>query len=400
MSEKTCRGCVGSVKCGCEGEVKKKPEIRFKKQKMTGLYVHIPFCDRKCFYCAFAIVVGQSKRVEDYLTCLRRESGLYRKPEVGSVYIGGGTPSTLTPDQVQALFDGLRKDFVIAPQAEITVEVNPEGLSPAGLQAFRESGVNRISLGIQTLHDKYLKYLGRLHDAAAARDAVDMIRAAGHDNISCDLMISFPQQTDQELLEDQRQLLALAPEHISLYTLTIEAPSRFHARDVQPPPSADQARQLSLTVDHMQSNGYDRYEVSNFARPGFASRHNIHYWECGDYIGLGMGAHSHVDGERYWNVERFGDYLSRLESGESPRAGAERLTGEQRLVEAFLFGLRQTRGVVPTEIESRFGCRLDSARQDRVALYIKEGFLQQEGPVLRATPRGMMVLDEIAAKLL
>ncbi|MCA9394076.1 MAG: radical SAM family heme chaperone HemW [Candidatus Omnitrophica bacterium] len=366
---------------------------------MTGLYVHIPFCDRKCFYCSFAIVVGQTKRSDDYLKCLRIESGLYDKPAIGSVYIGGGTPSTLTADQVYALFAGLHADFEIADTAEITVEVNPEGLTAERLSAFRENGVNRISLGIQTLRDDYLKYLGRLHDAAAARTAMTMIRTAGFNNVSCDLMISFPQQTDEELLEDQRDLLDLEPEHVSLYSLTIEAPSRFFAQKIQPPPSETQARHLNLTVEHIQGRGYTRYEVSNFARTGFASRHNIHYWQCGNYIGLGMGAHSHRDGERYWNVERFGDYVKRLAAGESPRAGSERLTREQRLIEAVLFGLRGTEGVQLAALEERFGHRLDDDRKARLEAYIKEGLLERSGAFLRATPPGMMVLDGIAAGL-
>ena len=366
---------------------------------MCGLYIHIPFCDRKCYYCAFAIVVGQLKRADEYLSLLQREASIYSRPQVGSVYIGGGTPSTLNARQINRLFDDINASFDVLSDSEVTVEVNPEGLTEKRLRAFRDRGVNRISLGIQTVQDHYLKYLGRLHDAASARQAYAAARAAGFTNISCDLMISFPEQTEEELADDLKQMLDWGPEHISLYSLTIEAPSRFHARNVQAPADETQARHLTFTVEAMAAAGYGRYEVSNFALPGFASRHNINYWQCGDYIGLGVGSHSHLQGERFSNVDRFADYMRRVQSGEPPRAQTERLDPHQRLVEALIFGLRMTDGVRPADLEARFGCPLDSERRERIEAYIKEGLLAEDGTALRATPRGMMVLDDISGRL-
>lgn len=366
---------------------------------MCGLYIHIPFCDRKCYYCAFAIVVGQLKKAEDYLACLKQEARRYTRPAVQSLYIGGGTPSTLTVEQIHRLFDDIEAGFELAADGEITVEMNPEGLTADRLQAFRQRNVNRISLGIQTWQDRYLKYLGRLHDAAAAREAYAAARRAGFTNISCDLMISFPGQSEEELMDDLQGMIGLAPEHISLYSLTIEPPSRFFARGVRLPSDETQASHLTRTIKTMAAAGYGRYEVSNFALPGFASRHNINYWKCGDYIGLGMGAHSHLQGERFSNVDRFQDYVKRVGAGASPRAQTERLSDEQRLVEALIFGLRMTAGVVPEQLESRFGCRIDEERRMKIDAYIKEGLLARDDAGLRATPAGMMVLDEISSRL-
>ncbi len=339
------------------------------------------------------------KKAPDYLQCLKAEAGLYARPQVGSVYIGGGTPSTLTVVQIHELFRLVREHFDVTDGCEVTVEVNPEGLEEGRLEAFRECGVNRISLGIQSLQDRYLTYLGRLHDARTACEAYEAVRAAGFSNVSCDLMISFPGQTDDELLRDQSRLIEMGPEHISLYSLTIEPPSRFFAQKVRLPADEIQARHLELTVEAMARAGYRRYEVSNFARTGYDSQHNLNYWNGGDYVGLGMGAHSHLDGERFFNVDRLAEYMRRLKAGENPRAGTERLTKEQRLVEALLLGLRMTVGVDVTKLEKRFGCRLDEERRGRIAAYIKEGFLEREGAVLRATPAGMLVLDEISARL-
>ncbi|MBZ0166273.1 MAG: radical SAM family heme chaperone HemW [Candidatus Omnitrophica bacterium] len=366
---------------------------------MCSLYIHIPFCDRKCFYCSFAIVVGQLKQADDYVQCLFTEAGMYESRVIDSVYVGGGTPTAMTPHQLSQLFVLLRKRFVLREGCEVTVEANPEGLSREKLEVLRECGVNRISLGVQTLRDDYLKYLGRLHDARAAAAAFELIRSCGFDNVSCDLMISFPDQSEAELREDQERILTWNPEHISLYSLTIEAPSRFFAQKVQPPPDELQARQLSLTVSTMAKHGYLRYEVSNFALPGYESAHNINYWSCGDYIGLGMGAHSHVQGERYNNVDRFAEYLRRIQEGESPRQDSERLTKEQRLVEAVLLGLRMTAGVNLAELEQRFDSRLDDGRRTRLAAYIKEGLLKDKSGRIWAPPAGMMVLDEISASL-
>ena len=366
---------------------------------MRSLYIHIPFCDRKCFYCSFAVVVGQLKRGTDYLHCLSREASLYDAQFVRSIYIGGGTPSTLNPEQIAQLFQIIHGQFSIGPNCEVTVEMNPEGLTRNKLSAFKAQGVNRISLGIQTFHDRYLKYLGRIHDAQAALYAFDLVREAGFDNISCDLMISFPEQTMGELKADLNQMLALRPEHVSLYSLTIEPYSRFFVQQVQPAPDEVQVEQLELTVSTMDAQGFPRYEVSNFAQPGKASVHNINYWECGDYIGLGMGAHSHLDGERFYNVNKFADYIKLIKEGQSPRHATERLTHEQRMVEALLFGFRMTRGVQLAKLEARYGCQLDAGRQEKVASYIKEGLLEAKDGYLRATAKGMLLLDGISGEL-
>lgn len=366
---------------------------------MCSLYIHIPFCDRKCYYCAFAIVVGQNNKALDYIKCLHQEASRYSHMQIGSVYIGGGTPSTLSPLYIKELFKVIQESFVLKADAEITVEVNPEGLSREGLQVWRKCGVNRVSLGVQSLNDKYLKYLGRLHDAQAARGAYHMIREVGFQNVSCDLMISFPQQTDEELHEDQRQMIALNPEHISLYALTIEAPSRFHARNVLLPESDVQARQLEFTVRNMGQAGYDRYEVSNFAREGFASIHNINYWDCGNYIGLGVGAHSHLDGQRFYNKDRFKDYMRSVIGEGQARVQTEKLSSSQRLNEALVFGLRKIMGVNVKVLEERYNCLVDAPRRQLIQEYIEEGLLEFQGPNLCATSRGLMVLDDISSRL-
>lgn len=367
---------------------------------MKSLYIHIPFCDKKCFYCSFVIAVGQRHRVSQYLEALAKEASLYKGTKVDSVYIGGGTPTFLDEKALSNLFAMIRNNFEFDWAQECTIEANPEGLDVAKLKLLKNLGVNRVSLGVQSLNDQYLKYLGRNHDAKKASMAFETIRRAGFDNVSVDLMYGFPNQTLPELESDVRQLAEWQSEHLSLYTLTIEEHSRFFVKDIQTPSGAMAVKHYELVTKILAENSFLQYEISNFAKKDKESRHNLNYWQGGDYIGLGVGAHSHLNGKRFWNVSRFMDYLKKMEANQLPIEGSEELSPEKRLMETFLFGLRMNQGINVDGLEDRFQYTIDFERRQKIEDFIKENYLRREGNHLQVTPQGRLVLDELSARLI
>lgn len=366
---------------------------------MPSLYIHIPFCEKKCLYCSFAVAVGQAHRVDAYLDAILREASRYRGRRCRTVYIGGGTPTFLNPSQIGKFIAELGSIFDLSGCEEITVEANPEGLSVEKADVLKKTGVSRISLGVQSLKDDYLRSLGRVHDRRAALNAFALLRDAGFRNINLDLMFSFPGQTDREIEEDVRELGSLGSEHVSLYSLTIEPHSRFFARNVRLADSEERARQYVLIVRLLGEYGFEQYEVSNFAKPGYQSCHNISYWRSEDYLGLGMSAHSHIDGRRFWNVTRLSEYLVRISGEGDPLENEETLPPPKRFMETLLIGLRMNAGVCIPELEERFNCRLDAARQEKIRQFVDLGLLVQDRGVLRAPLEGFLVLDEICAQL-
>lgn len=366
---------------------------------MTSLYIHIPFCERKCFYCSFVVSVGHPQRRDAYLEAIAREARRYKGLKVGSVYVGGGTPSYLTGDQLKRLFGMIRENFAVDSSAEYTVEANPESLDEVKLQIMRASGVNRISLGVQSLNDRYLQYLGRNHSQAKARLAYRIIREAGFTNINLDLMFAFPQQTLDEIRQDVAALTALASEHISLYMLNLEEHSRFYAQKIQLPDDDLQAQQYAMVVRQLEEAGYRQYEISNFARPGRESRHNLHYWQGGEYIGLGVGAHSYWQGKLFWNVSRLNTYIDRSRQEGSAVEGEQLLDAGERLKQALLIGLRMNDGIRLGALEQLFGCHLGEEESQRIEHFVRHGFLAHDDGRLKATEQGRLVLDELCAQL-
>lgn len=367
---------------------------------MTTLYIHIPFCSQKCFYCSFVVSVGQAQRIDSYLDCLEMEAKRHERTEVQSVYIGGGTPTLMNNDQLRKLFDIISKYFRVSSGAEWTIESNPEGIEHSKLTLLKQKGITRISLGVQSLNDRYLKYLGRNHDASTAIKAFQLIRECGFGNVNVDLMFAFPDQTIAELKKDVDAVIQLNGDHLSLYTLTIEEPSRFFVQNIQLRDDHDQAQQYEMVCHMLDAAGFEQYEVSNFARVMKMSQHNLHYWKGGEYIGLGIGAHSYINAKRSWNVSRLKDYISRMKNNVSVEAGCETLTPFDQMKETVLFGLRMNAGVPVKQIEKRFGCFLSKEQQQKIDDFIQGGFLFFEEGFLKTSSKGRLVLDELCAQLI
>lgn len=368
--------------------------------KKSSLYVHVPFCRKKCFYCSFPVAVAGKVSIEKYLQCLLKEIKLCKVKSLKTIYIGGGTPSYFNDGQLMNLFKLIRSDFKFSQDVEFTIEVNPEDINDNKVRLLKEYGINRISLGAQSFNDHYLKYLGRTHGTDDIYASFDRLRKGGFDNINLDMMYSFPRQTLQEIKRDLKSLVSLTPEHVSYYSLTIEEQSRFYVKGVQMPDKHKQAKAYEQVRYFLEENGLRQYEVSNFAKPGKASQHNLNYWLGGNYFGVGMGAHSHCNGRRSWNVSRLKEYLQRMEANNPPEEGNECLSPEKRFKEALLFGLRMNQGVDIRKLEDRFHYCLKKEENEKVDCFVEDGLLNSSKGIIKVTNKGRLVLDEISARLI
>jgi oxygen-independent coproporphyrinogen-3 oxidase len=373
----------------------------------AGLYIHVPFCLRKCAYCDFYSVIDLS-RLKEYLGALRQE--MAQAPARGlafdSLYIGGGTPSLLSPSDVAALLAAAQAGFRWRAEVEITLEANPCTLTPERLAGFRQAGVNRLQIGVQSFQPPLLEWLGRLHSAEAARQAVQWARAAGFDNIGLDLIYGIPGQSCESWRADLAQAAALGAAHISCYMLSFEPGTLLDRRrregKIQPASAEAASRLYEFTVAFLAANGYVQYEISNFARSEkgneqrWRSRHNQKYWSGAPYIGLGPAAHSFVGRRRYWNHRSLRRYLGDLAAGRQPVAGQETLNRLQRQIEAIYTGLRTTAGIdvagynqaFAPPFEKHFDALLNRLGQAGLAVVTPQG--------CTLTPRGMLLLDSIA----
>jgi oxygen-independent coproporphyrinogen III oxidase len=358
----------------------------------SSLYIHIPFCSRKCLFCSFVIAVGQEHRREEYVKAVIQEMKNYEGGHIKTIYLGGGTPSMLDDNHLDALMNAIRRNFLFQNEIEITIEANPESINRAKAKFLKAQGFNRVSLGVQSMNDRYLKFLGRGHDASMAQDAYRILREAGILNINLDLMYAFPGQTKEELEEDVLVISLLGSEHLSLYTLTIEPNSRFHATQMKLDNDEKCAEQYLLTTRILNDHGFKQYEISNFSKPGFESVHNRNYWQGDPYIGLGVGAHGFTGRQRYWNTANLQDYIKRAGSGKQVIEGIEDLTDAELIMDRVLFGLRMNEGIswdlVPSE------------KREQIQTWIKDGFLLLEKGYLKTTDQGRLVLDALSARLI
>lgn len=366
----------------------------------TSLYIHIPFCKSKCFYCSFASVEGKDALMDPYLEALTKEATGYRARQVSTVYIGGGTPSYLSAVQIKRLFELIRANFILEKDAEVTFEANPATFDLDKAKVIFNCGVNRVSLGVQSLNDGYLKFLGRPHTAADAYTAHRLLREVGFTNISLDLIYSLPAQSAKDAEADALGLVSFGSEHISLYTLSVSEGSDFHRRKIEPPIEEKQGEDYLLVTQLLKHHGFTHYEVSNFCKKGYECRHNLNYWQGGNYIGLGAAAHSHRDGLRSWNTDNVEQYLASMKNGASAKAGEEKLTEDKRFMETLLIGLRLTEGVDLKDLEERFEILLPREKEAVLADLKEHGLLEEEKGRLRATLSGMVVLDEICSRLI
>jgi oxygen-independent coproporphyrinogen-3 oxidase len=365
-----------------------------------GLYLHIPFCSSICHYCNFNRGLLDGAIKDRYVVALEQEILRVGKAEsVDTIFFGGGTPSLLEPAEVERLIDACRRVFEVAPDAEVTLETNPETSSPARMAGFHAAGVNRVSFGVQSLRAPELERLGRVHSVERACTAIREARAAGVANVSLDLMMWLPEQSTADWLESVRRAIALDPEHLSLYLLELypNAPLKENMARIgwSQAPDEEAAEMYLRGLSLLDAAGYVQYEISNVARPGFESRHNLKYWRDGEWLGLGCGAHSTRDGVRWKNVSATADYIDRVAAGKALVAERRVMTAAEQLEEALFTGLRLSEGVDIVAVGERYGA--DVWRQFGTGLepFLEAGLLQHDGPRLRLTREGMLVANEV-----
>jgi oxygen-independent coproporphyrinogen III oxidase len=370
----------------------------------AGIYIHIPFCKSRCSYCDFATDIYRNDAVvERYVDALCTEINGYteRLIESDTIYFGGGTPSLLRSDQLEQIVASVRTSFQISSDAEITMEMNPATVTPESLAAFRSSGVNRASFGVQTFDDDDLKLLARGHNADDARNTFRMLRGAGFTNVSFDLIAGLPGQDMGKWKRNLSEAINLSPEHMSLYLLEIHegTPMAEQVRSGRrPSPDDDLAAEMyEYMVDTLEAAGYIQYEISNFSKPGYESRHNSKYWRLDPVYGFGLSAHS-FDGVRRWsNTRKIGEYMQMLERSVSPVIDTTDLTQKQLSGEFAFLKLRLSEGLHLAEYQERFGSRLEDEYSEELAELKYSELIEVESGFLKLTRKGMLYSNEVFA---
>jgi oxygen-independent coproporphyrinogen-3 oxidase len=370
----------------------------------AGVYLHIPFCKSRCSYCDFATdIYRNSEAVERYVRALCseiRNSKFEIRNFIDTIYFGGGTPSLLSPKQVEGVLKAVHSNFYVDSNAEITMEMNPATVTPESLSEFKKIGVNRASFGVQTFNDRSLKLLARGHDANDARQTYKMLRDAGFENISFDLIAGLPGQTIDDWLCNLNEAIAMSPEHLSLYILEIHegTPLAEQVRSGrQPQPDEDLAADMyTLMCDRLTAAGYQQYEISNFARSGFPSRHNSKYWQLDPVYGFGVSAHSFDGRQRYANDRDTARYVDMVDDTGSATVSSE----PTNLAAEYVFlALRMNQGICYREYEARFGIDLISRRANEISQLADAGLLDASETHIRLTQKGMLLSNEVFAAL-
>ncbi len=372
---------------------------------MLGLYLHIPFCASICNYCNFNRGLFNAEQKERYVVALEREIRLSGDGSpADTIFFGGGTPSLLSPAEIGRLINACRDSFDLSPDAEITLETNPETSSTAVMEGFRAAGINRVSFGVQSFREDELRRLGRLHSADRAREAVGEARRGGIANISLDLMMWLPQQTRADWQSNVEALIDVGPEHASLYLLELY-PNAPLKEDMARAgwalaPDDDAAEMYLWSLERLDAAGYAQYEISNVSRPGKNSRHNLKYWQDGEWLGLGCGAHSTRRGVRWRNVSSTEDYISQLSAPRRTLAlglVAERreMAPREQLEDALFTGIRLTEGLDMQAIHARYGVDVWSQYGDALQPFVAAGLVRVEGARLCLSRDGMLVANEI-----
>ncbi len=370
------------------------------------MYIHIPFCIRKCPYCDFFSVTDLSL-IPDFVRAVIREIAAAGRPSVvvDSIFLGGGTPSVLKTGQIAAILETVYDCFEMAKNVEITIEVNPGTVNAGMLQSLRGMGINRLNLGVQSFWDPALAFLGRIHTAQDGRTAFQKARTAGFENIGLDLMFGLPGQTTARWQWDLDTAVSLGADHLSCYQLTFEPGTRMtadlEARKFKPLSGKTAVKLFEQTGRFLTAAGYERYEISNFSvSPSKRSRHNLKYWIFAPYLGFGPSAHSFTGCRRSWNVSDVPDYVDRLVSGRPPAEGEEAVDKTALMTEAIYLGLRLTDGIGISEFENRFEVDFSETFGAISAALIAKGMVVIENGHCRLTPGGIRFADSIAARFI
>lgn len=373
------------------------------QKKPTSAYVHIPFCTQICYYCDFSKVFIKNQPVDSYLEHLLEEFRSYDIEKLSTLYIGGGTPTALSAPQLEVLLNGLTKNLDLSVLEELTIEANPGDLDADKIAVLKNSAVNRVSLGVQTFDDKMLKKIGRSHLEKDIYENIDRLKLAGFDNISIDLIYALPGQTMEQVKENVAKAIGLDIPHMSLYSLILENHTVFMnrmRRGKLPLPKEElEAEMFEYIIAELERAGFEHYEIANFSKPGFESRHNLMYWDNAEYYGIGAGASGYVNGVRYKNHGPIRHYLSAVEEGNACIT-EDHLSQKEQMEEEMFLGLRKKSGVSMARFEEKFGQSFAGLYGEIVRDLVQQGLMQIEGDHVRMTKRGLFLGDTVAERFI
>lgn len=372
-------------------------------KKPTSAYVHIPFCTQICYYCDFSKVFIKNQPVDAYLQALIREFRSYDITELRTLYIGGGTPTSISAVQLDYLLTELIRDLNLNTLEEFTIEANPGDLTVDKIEVLQKSAVNRVSLGVQTFNDKHLKRIGRSHNEAQIYSTIDALKTAGFQNISIDLIYALPGQTMDDVRSNVAKALSLNIPHLSLYSLILEHHTVFMNKmrrgKLHLPTEDLEAEMFEYIISEMERNGFEHYEISNFTKPGFESRHNLMYWENVEYYGVGAGASGYLDGIRYRNRGLIQHYLKGVSEGNA-RLSEEVLSKNEMMEEELFLGLRKKEGVSIGKFEQKFGTSFEKRYGQIVQELQSDGLLKENNGFIQMTKKGLFLGDTVAEKFI
>ena len=373
------------------------------QKKPTSAYVHIPFCTQICYYCDFSKVFIKNQPVDSYLEHLLEEYRSYDIQQLRTLYIGGGTPTALSASQLEVLLDGLTKNLDLSTLEELTIEANPGDLDSDKIAVLKNSSVNRVSLGVQTFDDKMLKKIGRSHLEKDIYENIDRLKLAGFDNISIDLIYALPGQTMEQVKDNVAKAIALDIPHMSLYSLILENHTVFMNRmrrgKLPLPKEEVEAEMFEYIIAELENAGFEHYEISNFSKPGFESRHNLMYWDNAEYFGIGAGASGYVNGVRYKNHGPIRHYMKAVEASNA-RINEEHLSQREQMEEEMFLGLRKKSGVSIRRFEEKFVTSFEELYGQVVKDLCNQGLLQVEGQQIRMTKKGLFLGDTVAERFI
>ncbi|MGT2884090.1 radical SAM family heme chaperone HemW [Streptococcus ferus] len=374
------------------------------QQKPSSAYVHIPFCTQICYYCDFSKVFIKNQPVDTYLVKLMQEVDYYELPALRTLYIGGGTPTALSAEQLDVLLTNLEARLDLSQLQEFTIEANPGDLTAEKIAVLKRSKVNRISLGVQTFNDRHLRQIGRGHNEAQIYDSISGLKEAGFFNISIDLIYALPGQTMMDIEKNVEKALALDIPHLSLYSLILENHTVFMNRQrrgqLHLPNEDTESDMFAYILSELKRQGFDHYEISNFAKPGFESRHNLMYWDNAEYYGIGAGASGYLNGMRYRNRGPIQHYLKAVSEQGHARLHEEYLTKAEQMEEEMFLGLRKKSGISVARFEEKFQLSFNDLYGAIVDQLIAEGLLKNNKQQIQMTQKGLFLGDTVAERFI
>ena len=369
-----------------------------------GLYLHFPYCISKCPYCDFnSYQLKEDNQISSYISALYQEIAAYsqklKKSNIKTIYLGGGTPTILSGTQIFNILEFCKENFMVDKDAEITIEANPGTVDSEKIKLLIDSGINRLSLGAQSFNNRFLKKLGRIHNTQEIIDSYYLAREAGFKNINIDIMFALPDQTTEELQVTLKKAVSLKSDHLSLYNLTIKPGTEYYKEykrgKLKLPTEDEEYDMFNWAINYLEENGFENYEISNFARPHNRSEHNLIYWQNKPYLGVGAGAYSFIRGYRYMNYEEPARYIKEVTSGKSPIDNGEKLSLRKRMIETIILGLRTKDGVIYKKFKTRFKIDLNNTFHKQIKKLVNLGLLQRDDNRIKLTRKGIFLADTV-----